>query len=92
MPRSPTSLSPYYHVELAPDAWRGVGCFSAGDFEVLQGVMELLAVEGAPYEQGEGPHTVMVAGFHVRYTRDDVARTLTLHQVSRAQRSPSEAA
>lgn len=64
----------------------------AEEFVVLQGVMELLAFEGASYEQGEGPHTVTVAGFHVRYTRDDEARTLTLHRVVRALRRPDEAA
>ena len=92
MSRSPAALPPYYRVELAPDAWRGVGCFPADDFQVLQGVMELLSVEGTPYEQGAGPHSITVAGFDVRYTRDDAARTLTLHQVSRARRNPSEAA
>jgi hypothetical protein len=83
---------PYYRVELAPEAWREVGCVLAEEFVVLQGVMELLAFEGTPYEQGEGPHTVTLAGFHVQYTRDDEARTLTLHRVVRILRGSGEAA
>jgi hypothetical protein len=65
---------------------------SADDFLVLQGVMDLLAVEGPPYEQGAGPHSVTVAGFEVRYTRDDMARTLMLHRVVRTLTGSGEAA
>ncbi len=85
MPRPRTRLKPYYHVVLSPDAWQGVGCVSADDFLVIQGVMDLLAVEGTPYEQGVGPHSVTVSGFEVQYTRDDVSRTLTLHRLTRVQ-------
>jgi hypothetical protein len=92
MSRPSTNLTPYYQVVLSPDAWQGVGCVSADDFLVLQAVMELLSVEGTPYEQGLGPHSVTVAGFEVRYTRDDVARTLTLHRVVRALTGSGEAA
>lgn len=92
MPRPRTRLTPYYHVALSPDAWQGVGCVSADDFLVFQGVMELLAVEGTPYEQGAGPHSVRVAGFEVQYTRDDVARTLTLLRVVRTLMGSGEAA
>jgi len=53
--------------------------------------MELFAAEGAPYEEGEGPHLLTVAGFEVQYTRDNVTRTLTLHSVTRArQKDPEE--
>jgi hypothetical protein len=75
-----------------PEAWREVGRVPADEFQVLQDVMQLLATEGTPYDQGEGPHTVTVAGFEVQYTRDDVARVLTLHHVTRALRRPGEAA
>jgi hypothetical protein len=92
MPRPRTCLKPYYQVALSPDAWQEVGCVSADDFLVLQGVMELLAVEGTPYEQGMGPHCVTVSGFEVQYTRDDVARTLTLHRVARTFAGSDEAA
>jgi hypothetical protein len=92
MPRHRACLKPYYHVALSPDAWQEVGCVSADDFLLLQGVMDLLAVEGPPYEQGAGPHTVTVAGFEVLYTRDDVARTLTLHRVTRTLTQSGEAA
>ncbi|MDY7231380.1 hypothetical protein [Hyalangium rubrum] len=83
MSRTRTRLTPYYRIDLSPDAWHEVGCVTADDFLVLQGVMDLLAVEGTPYEQGLGPHSVTVSGFEVHYTRDDVARTLTLHRVVR---------
>ena len=92
MSTSPPVLPPYYRVDLMPEAWREVGCVQAEDFQVLQDVMQLLAVEGTPYEQEEGPHTVTVAGFEVEYTRDDEARILTLHRVTRALRRPGEAA
>jgi hypothetical protein len=92
MPRPHTHLTPYYQVILSPDAWQGVGCVSADDFLVIQGVMDLLSVEGTPYEQGLGPHSVTVAGFEVRYTRDDVARTLTLLRVKRVLANSGEAA
>jgi hypothetical protein len=82
------TLPPYYRVDLMPEAWREVGRVPAEDFQVLQDVMQLLAVEGTPYEQGEGPHVITVAGFEVRYTRDDVARVLTLHRVARVLRKP----
>jgi hypothetical protein len=60
---------------------------------VLQDLMELFATEGAPYEEGEGPYVLTVAGFEVQYTRDDVARTLTLNRVARArQKDPEEIA
>lgn len=78
-----------------PEAWREVGCVSADDFQVLQDVMQLLAVEGTPYELGTGPHLLTVAGFEVEYTRDDAARILTLHRVMRTltarTRTPAEA-
>jgi hypothetical protein len=86
------ALPTYYRVELAPEAWREVGCVPAEEFQVLQDVMELLAVEGTPYEQGEGPYSITVAGFEVQYMRDDAARTLTLHRVVWAVRKPEEAA
>jgi hypothetical protein len=86
------ALPTYYSVELAPEAWREVGCVPAAEFQVLQDVMELLAVEGTPYEQGEGPYSITVAGFEVQYTRDEAARTLTLHRVVRALKRPGEAA
>jgi len=92
MSTSPPALPPYYRVDLTPEAWREVGCVPAKDFQVLQDVMQLLAVEGTPYEQGEGPHSITVAGFEVQYTRDDVARILTLHRVARVLRRPDEAA
>lgn len=58
---------------------------------MLQDLMELFAAEGAPYEEGDGPHLLAVAGFEVQYTRDDVARTVTLHRVTRArQKDPQE--
>ncbi|HYH98791.1 hypothetical protein [Hyalangium sp.] len=89
-PRS--ALPTYYRVELAPEAWREVGCVPAAEFQVLQDVIELLAVEGTPYEQGEGPYSITVAGFELQYTRDEAARNLTLHRVARALRKPEEAA
>jgi hypothetical protein len=92
MSRTHTQLTPYYQVILSPDAWLGVGCVSADGFLVIQGVMDLLSVEGTPYEQGMGPHSVTVAGFEVSYTRDDVARTLTLLRVARVAASSGEAA
>jgi hypothetical protein len=92
MPRPYTRLTPYYQVMLSSDAWQEVGCVSADDFLVIQGVMDLLSVEGSPYEQGLGPHCVTVAGFEVRYTRDDVARTLTLVRVTRVLAGSGEAA
>ena len=92
MPRPHNQLTPYYQVMLSPDAWAGVGCVSADDFLVIQGVMDLLSVEGAPYEQGVGPHSLTVAGFEVLYTRDDMARTLTLLRVTRVAASSGEAA
>lgn len=92
MSTSPSVLPPYYRIDLMPEAWREVGCVSADDFQVLQDVMQLLAVEGTPYEPGAGPHTVTVAGFEVEYTRDDAARVLTLHRVTRVLRRPDEAA
>lgn len=92
MLRPSTQLTPYYQVNLSPDAWQGVGCVSADDFLVIQGVMDLLSVEGTPYEQGQGPHSVTVAGFEVLYTRDDMARTLMLLRVARVQASSGEAA
>jgi hypothetical protein len=70
-----------------------VGCVPAEEFQVLQDLMELFAAEGTPYEVGEGPHSLTVAGFEVLYTRDDAARTLTLLRVARArQREPEEIA
>jgi hypothetical protein len=92
MPTSPPVLPPYYRVDLMPEAWREVGCVSSDDFQVLQDVMQLLAVEGTPYESGAGPHTITVAGFEVEYTRDDAARVLTLHRVTRVLRRSGEAA
>ncbi len=92
MPRHRACLKPYYHVDLSPDAWQEVGCVSADDFLVLQGVMDLLAIQGTPYEQGTGPHTVTVSGFEVLYTRNDVTRTITLHRVTRTLLRPGEAA
>ena len=92
MPRPTTHLTPYYQVMLSPDAWQEVGCVSADDFLVIQGVMELLSVEGTPYEQGVGPHFVTVSGFEVLYSRDDVARTLTLLRVTRVLTRSGEAA
>lgn len=92
MPRPNIPLTPYYQVVLSPDAWAGVGCVSADDFLVIQGVMELLAVQGTPYEQGVGPHSVTVSGFEVQYTRDDTARTLTLLGVTRVLTGSGEAA
>jgi hypothetical protein len=92
MSNSPPALHSYYRVDLMPEAWSEVGRVPADEFEVLQDVMQLLAAEGTPYDQGEGPHTVTVAGFEVQYTRDDVARVLTLHRVTRALRRPGEAA
>ncbi|WP_224371613.1 hypothetical protein [Hyalangium versicolor] len=92
MPRTPTALPPYYRVDLSPEAWKEVGCVPADDFQVLQGVMDLLAVEGTPYESDEGPHMLTVAGFEMQYTRDDVARILTLHRVARALNKAGEAA
>ncbi|HEX8698479.1 MAG TPA: hypothetical protein VF815_06570 [Myxococcaceae bacterium] len=92
MPRPSTQLTPYYQVDLSPDAWQGVGCVSADDFLVIQGVMDLLSVQGTPYEQGLGPHFVTVAGFEVQYVRNDVERTLTLLRVTRAVSSSGEAA
>ncbi|MFL5344240.1 MAG: hypothetical protein ACJ8AT_05575 [Hyalangium sp.] len=90
MTRSLSALSPYYRIELAPQAWKEVGCVAAVDFQVLQDVMELLAVEGTPYEQGQGPHALTVAGFEVLYTRDDEERVLTLHRVRRAAQQPGK--
>ena len=92
MPRAHSHLTPYYQVMLSPDAWAEVGCVSADDFLVIQGVMDLLATEGTPYEQGLGPHSVTVSGFEVVYTRDDTARTLTLLRVMRVRTSSGEAA
>jgi hypothetical protein len=92
MPRAHTRLTPYYQVDLSPDAWQGVGCVSADDFLVIQGVMDLLAVEGTPYEQGMGPHSLTVAGFEVQYMRNDVSRTLTLLKVTRVLTGSGEAA
>ena len=46
--------------------------------------------EGTPYEEGDGPHSVTVAGFEVQYTRDDVARVLTLQRVTRARQRDLE--
>lgn len=92
MPRPKIQLTPYYQVVLSPDAWAGVGCVSADDFLVIQEVMDLLAAEGTPYEQGLGPHSVTVSGFEVEYTRDDVARTLTLSRVTRVLARSGEAA
>lgn len=92
MLRANIHLTPYYQVVLSPDAWVGVGCVSADDFLVIQGVMDLLAAEGTPYEQGVGPHLVTVSGFEVEYTRDDVARTLTLLRVTRVLTGSGEAA
>ncbi|WP_224240652.1 hypothetical protein [Hyalangium gracile] len=92
MTRTPPALTAYYRVDLSPEAWREVGCVPANDFEVLRDVMELLAAQGTPYEQGEGPHSVTVAGFEMQYTRDDVERVLTLHRVVRALAKPEEAA
>lgn len=92
MSTSPPVLPPYYRVDLMPEAWREVGCVTTEDFQVLQDVMQLLAVEGTPYEPGEGRHTLILAGFEVEYTRDDVARVLTLHRVTRMLRRPDEAA
>jgi hypothetical protein len=77
-----------YLVTLSPEAWREVGCVTADDFLALQDVMNLLATEGTPHEQGVGPHSVTVAGFEVHYTRNDLARTLTLHRVARALLGP----
>jgi hypothetical protein len=89
-PRLP-SLPPYYRVELTPEAWREVGRVSGEEFEVLQDLMELFAAEGTPYEEGEGPHLLTVAGFEVLYTRDDVTRTLILHRVKWARpKAPEE--
>jgi hypothetical protein len=88
MARSLPPLSTYYRVDLTPEAWREVGCVPADDFLVLQDLMELLAAEGTPYEQGLGPYSLTVAGFDVQYTRDDVERTLTLHHVARALQRP----
>jgi hypothetical protein len=83
----------YYRIELTPEVWREVGCVPAEEFQVLQDLMELFAAEGTPYEVGEGPHSVTVAGFEVLYTRDDVTRTLTLLRVTWArQRDPEEIA
>jgi hypothetical protein len=84
-PRQPQ----HYLVTLSPEAWREVGCVTADDFLVLQDVMNLLAAEGTPYEKGVGSHSVTVAGFEVEYTRDDAARTLTLHRVGRALERPA---
>ncbi|HLL06813.1 MAG TPA: hypothetical protein VK539_39935 [Myxococcaceae bacterium] len=92
MPRPNIQLTPYYDVVLSPDAWAGVGCVSADDFLVIQGVMDLLATQGTPYEQGLGPHSVTVSGFEVEYTRDDMARTLTLSRVTRVLTRSGEAA
>jgi hypothetical protein len=92
MSNTSPELLPYYRVDLMPEAWREVGCVPSEDFQVLQDVMQLLAVEGTPYEPDEGPHTITVAGFEVEYTRDDAARVLTLHRVSRALRRSGEAA
>lgn len=83
-PRLP-ELPSYYRVELTPQAWREVGCVPGEEFEVLQDLMELFAAEGTPYEEGEGPYLLTVAGFEMLYTRDDVTRTLTLHRVARAR-------
>ncbi|WP_225409115.1 hypothetical protein [Stigmatella hybrida] len=91
MTRARPTLTRYYDVALAPEAWRDAGCVTADDFLVLQDVMNLLAVEGTPYERGRGPHSVTVAGLEVHYTRDDVARTLTLHRVVRALEQPGSA-
>ena len=91
MARSRALLSPYYRIDLSPEAWQEVGCVTADDFLVLQGVMDLLAVEGTPYEQGMGPHSVTVSGFEVQYKRDDVARTLTLLRVTRTLAQPESA-
>lgn len=88
MTRPPSALPPYYRVDLSPQAWKEVGCVPADDFQVLQDVIELLAVEGTPYEQGQGPHSVTVAGFVVLYTRDEAERTLTLLRVTRALQQP----
>ena len=92
MSRPLNPLTPYYQVVLSPDAWQGVGCVSADDFLVIQGMMDLLAVEGTPYEQGMGPHSITVAGFEVQYLRDDVARALTLLRVTRGLSGSGEAA
>jgi len=88
MTRSHPALPPYYRVDLTPEAWKEVGRVPAVDFQVLQDVMELLAFEGTPYEQGLGPHSITVAGFEVLYSRDDAKRTLTLHRVRRALQQP----
>jgi hypothetical protein len=92
MSRPLPALPPYYRVDLAPAAWREVGCVPAEEFLVLQGVMELMSIEGTPFEQGLGPHSLTVAGFEVQYTCDDVERTLTLHRVARVLRKPGDAA
>lgn len=90
MTRSHSALPTYYRVDLTPEAWKEVGCVQAVDFQVLQDVMELLAIEGTPYEQGLGPHSVTVAGFEVLYTRDEEERILTLHRVRRALQQPGK--
>jgi hypothetical protein len=85
------ALSLYYRVELSPEAWREVGCVPGEEFQVLQDLMTLFAAEGTPYELGEGPHSVTVAGFEVQYLRDDAERILTLLRVTRARpRDPEE--
>jgi hypothetical protein len=84
------ALPTYYRVELSPEAWREVGCVAAAEFQVLQDLMQLFAAEGTPYEEGEGPHRLTVAGFEVEYTRDDVAHTLTLHRVTWARHKEPE--
>jgi hypothetical protein len=85
------ALPSYYRVDLSPEAWREVGCVPGEEFQVLQDLMELFAAEGTPYEEGAGPHTITVAGFEVQYTRDEVARIVTLHRVTWArQRDPED--